>query len=79
MRLELIQKWMSSRHKLMVFLVAAVSFLANNLAAFLIIASLIDGYTLIAPTDGIVTSSFFIFSSSSLSFRAHAWTMETRE
>ena len=61
------------------FLGAAVSFLAKNLTAFLIVEILIDGYMLIASTDAIVTSSLFIFSSSSLSFRSYAWTMETRE
>ena len=51
MRVELIPKWMSYSHRLMVFLVAAVSLLANNLTAFLVVASLIDGYMLIASTD----------------------------
>ena len=63
----------------MVLLVASVSFLANNINSFLIVGIFIDGYMLIASTDAIVTSSIFIFSSSSLYFRSHAWTMETRE
>ena len=78
MRVELITKRTSSRHRLMVFLAVAVSFLAKNLTAFLIVESLIDRYILIASTDTIVTSSLFIFSSLSLSFRLDAWTMETR-
>ena len=52
----------------MVFLVAAVSFTAKNLTAFLIVESLIEGYMLIAPTHAIVTSSLFTSSSSSISF-----------
>ena len=63
----------------MVFLVAVVIFLANNLTVFLIVESLIDGYMLIASTDAIVNSSLFTFSSSSIYFRLDAWTMETRE
>ena len=73
--MELIPKRMSSRHRLMVFLVAAVSFLAKNLTSFLIVGSFIDGYMLIASTDAIVTLSLFIFISSSLSFRSDAWTI----
>ena len=61
----------------MVFLVAAVSFLANNIAAFLIVMSLIDGFMLIAPTYAIVALYLFIFSSSSVSFMSDAWTMAT--
>ena len=63
----------------MVFLVAAVSFLAKNITAFLIVESFIDGYMLIASTDAIVASSLFTFSSSSHSFRSDDSTMETRE
>ena len=63
----------------MVFLVAVVSFLENNLTAFLIVESFIDGYMLIASTDTIVTLSLFTFSSSSLSFMSDAWTMDTRD
>ena len=63
----------------MVLLVVAVVFLANNLTAFLIVVSLIERYTLISPTDDIVTLSIFISNSSSLSFRSDAWKMETRE
>ena len=70
---------MSSRHTLIVLLVAAVSFLANNLTTFLIVEILIDGYILIASTDSIVLSYIFIISSTSLSFTLDAWTMETRE
>ena len=77
--MDLIPKWMSSRHRLMVFLVSVVSFLAKNLTAFLVVASLMDGYILIASTDAIVTSSLFTFISSSIYFSLEAWTMETRE
>ena len=75
--MELIPKWMSSRQKLRVFLVSLVIFLAKYLTYFLIVASLIDGYMLIASTDAIVTSSIFTSNSSSLSFRSVAWTMES--
>ena len=61
------------------FLGAAVSFLAKNLTAFLIVEILIDGYMLIASTDAIVTLSIFTLISSSTSFRSDAWTMETRD
>ena len=40
---------------LMVFLVAAVSFLAKNITVFLIDEILTDRYMLIASTDDIVT------------------------
>ena len=60
----------------MVYLVSAVSFLAKNITAFLIVESFMDGYILIASTDAIVTSSLFISNSPSLSFRLDAWTMK---
>ena len=41
----------------MVFLVADVTFLANNLTAFMIVDSLIGEYMLIPSTDAIFTSS----------------------
>ena len=63
----------------MVFLVAAVIFLAKNLTAFLIVESLIEGYMLKALTEAIVILPLFNYSSSSLSFRSDAWTMEKRE
>ena len=75
MRVELIPKRMSYRHRVMVLLVDAVSFLANNLTYMLILESFIDGYMLIASTDAIITLSLFIFSSSSLSYRLDAWTV----
>ena len=53
----------------MVFLVATVSFIAQNITAFLIVESFIEGYMLIASTDAIVTLSLFTSSSSDLSFR----------
>ena len=62
----------------MVFFISTVSFLTNNLTDFLIVQSLINGYMLIASTYAIVSSSLFIFSSLSLSFRSDAWMMETR-
>ena len=77
--MELIPKRMNPKHRLMIFLVAVVIFLANNLTAFLIVESLNEVYTLIASTDAKVTSSLFTYISSSLSFRSDAWTMETRE
>ena len=63
----------------MVFLVAAVSFLAKNLTDFLIVASLIEGYMLIAFSDAIVTPSLFNSDYSSISFRSYDWIMDTRE
>ena len=78
MRVEIIPKRMISRHRLVVFLIAVVSFFAKYLTAFLIFESFIDGYMLITSTEDIVTLSLFIFSSSNLSFRLDAWTMETR-
>ena len=54
-------------------------FFAKYLTAFLIFASLIDGYMLIASTDAIVTSSVFTPNSLSISFRSEAWTMESCE
>ena len=55
--MELTPNRMNSRKILMVFLVATVSFLKNNLTDFLIVDGLIEGYVLIASTDAIVTSS----------------------
>ena len=63
----------------MVFLVAAVSFLANNITVFLVAAILIEGYMLIAYTYSIFTPSIFNYNSSKLYFRSDDWTMETRE
>ena len=63
----------------MVLLVSVVSFIANNITAFLIIASLIAGYTLIESTDAIFTQSLFNSNSSSLSLRLDYCMMETRE
>ena len=79
MRVELILERMSSIHMLIIFLVTAVCFLANNLTDFLIFESFIDRYMLVVLTYTIVTLSLFIFSSSSLSFNSDAWMMETRE
>ena len=66
-RVEPIPKFMSYRHKLMVFLVAMVSSLENNLTAFLIVESCIQGLMLITSTDAIVTLSLFTYSSSGIS------------
>ena len=52
---EIIAKGMNSSNRLMVFLVAAVSFLVKNLTAFLIVEIFIDRYILIAYTDDIAT------------------------
>ena len=60
-RVDLIPKRMSSRHRLMVFLVAALSFITKNFTAFLIVEIFIEGYMLIASTDTIVTSSLFTY------------------
>ena len=76
---ELIPKCMSSRQRLMGFLVFLESFLAKYLIAFLIVASLMNGYMLIASTDAIVTSSLFTSNYSSISFSSEAWTLESRE
>ena len=72
MRFELVLQKMISRHRLMVFLVAAVSFLVKKLTAFLIVDIFIGGYMLIASTGAIVTSYLFFFSSLSLYFRSDA-------
>ena len=58
--MELIPKQMSSRHKLMVLLVTAVSFLAKNLTIFLTVESFIKGCMLIASTNNIVTFLYLI-------------------
>ena len=71
MRFELIPKRMSTRHRLMVFLVSVVSFLAMNLTESLVVESLLYGFMLIASTGTIVTSYLFIFSSSYLYFRSY--------
>ena len=63
----------------MVYLVAGVRFLAKNLTAFFIVEILIEGYMFIASTEAIVTLSIFTSSYSSILFRLHAWTMETRK
>ena len=63
----------------MIFLVAAVSFLAKNITSSLIVESFIDRYLLIVSTDDFVTFSIFNFNPSSLYFRLDAWTMETRD
>ena len=76
MRVELIPNLMRSKQRLIVFLVSLVSVLEKYLTAFLIVASLIEGYILITSTDAIVTPSFFNPISSSVSFRPGAWTME---
>ena len=77
--MEFIPKQMSSRHRLIVFLVAVVNFLEKNLTAFLIVESLIEGYMLKALTEAFVILSLFNYSSSSFPFRSDAWTMEKRE
>ena len=77
--MEIIPNQMSSRHKLMVFLVAAVSFLANNLTTFLVFESFIEGFILIASTDDILSLSLFSYSSSSFYFMLDAWTVGTWE
>ena len=77
--MEITPKRESSRHRLIAFLFAAVNFLANDLTDSCIVDIPIEGYTLIASNDDIVTSSIFTYSSSSLSFRLDDWVMETRE
>ena len=77
--MELIPKHMSSRHRLILLLVAAVIFLAKNLTDFLIVASLIERYMLTACTSDIVTVSLFNSNYSSISFSLDACTMATRE
>ena len=63
----------------MVFLIAVVSFLANNLTAFLIVVILVEGHVLIASTEAIIIPSLFYYNFSSLYFKSDAWIMETRE
>ena len=70
--MEVILNRMSSRHRLMVFLVAAVIFLAKNITAFLIVNSLVERCMLIASNDTIVTLSLFTSISSGLYFRLNA-------
>ena len=76
MRVGLIQNWMISKQRLIVSLVSLVSILSKYLTAFLIVASLIKGYILIASTEAIVTYSFFNPIYSSVSLRSEAWTLE---
>ena len=66
---------MSSSKRLIVFLVDAVSFLEKNITAFLIVAVLIEGYTLKESPEAIITSYLFISNYSSISFRLDACTM----
>ena len=68
---------MSSSQRLIVFLFDTVSFLAKNLAYFLIAENLIEGCMLIESTDYIFILSLFNYSSSVVSFWSNAWTMET--
>ena len=63
----------------MVFLVAALSFIAKNLTEFLIVESFIEGYMVIASTDAISTLYLFTLSSSSISLMLDAWTIEKRQ
>ena len=77
--MELIPKKIRSIHRLMVFLISAVIFLEKNLTGIFIVDICIEGYMLIASTDTNVTSSFFNFGSSSLSFRSNVWAIETHE
>ena len=70
--MQLIPNWMSSRQRLIDFLVSAVIFLAKYLTAFLIVEIFMDGYMLIASTDVVFNLSLFTFNSSSLYFRLEA-------
>ena len=79
MRVEIITNWMISKQRLIVFLVSLVSVLEKYLTAFLIVASLIEGYILTTSTKAIITSSLFDPIYSSVSFGSEAWTMEFRE
>ena len=64
--MDIITKRMRSNHRSIILLVAAVSFHEKKLTAFLIVASFVDGYMLIASTDYIVTLYLFISNSSSI-------------
>ena len=77
--MELIPKRMSSRQKLMVFLIAVVIFPANNITVFIIIETFIKGYMLIASTDAVVTLTLFTFSSPSLYFRSDSQSIEKHD
>ena len=70
---------MSSKNRLIIFLVDAVITLDKNINAFLIVVSFIEGYMLTASTDTIVTLSIFIYNYFCLSFWLDAWKMVTRE
>ena len=59
----------------MIYLVAAVSSLENNITAFLIVERFIKGLMLITSTDAIVTLFLFTYISLRLSFRLYAYTM----
>ena len=59
------------------FLGCCGNFSCKKLTSFLIVESFMEGYMLISSTDAIVTLYLFTFSSSSISFRLDAWTMET--
>ena len=71
-KVELIPKHMSSKQRLVVFLVNDVSIFVKNITAFLVVAGLIEGYMLITSTDAIVSSSLFIPNYISISFRSDA-------
>ena len=78
-KVDLIPKQMRSRQRLIVFLVAVVSFLEKNITAFLIVDRLMDGYMVKESTDDIVTLYLFILNFSSLSFRSDSWKMVTHK
>ena len=58
--MELTLKEMIPKQGSIVFLVDAISSIDKKLTNFLIVASFIEGYTLTASTDAIITLSLFI-------------------
>ena len=68
---------MSSKNRLILFLVEVLITFENNITAFFIVASLIKGYMFILSINAVATSSLFIPISSSLSFRSDDWKMVT--
>ena len=77
--MEIIPKRMGYKHRLIYFLVAVLILLENNITAFLIVASFIEGYILTESTDYIFNLYLFISNPSSLYFRSDYWTLVMRE
>ena len=68
---------MSSKNRLILFLIELLITFENNITAFFIVASLIKGYIFILSINAVATSSLFIPISSSLSFWSDDWKIMT--